>query len=136
MMQLMQALVPPMTAGVPVQPIDDAAPEPAPEPAVVAGAGETAVPCLLCREDLGGLSVEALVCGHTFHTACIDDYIAATNKSRKTCCPYKCHGQAIPVAVIPEPATEPESLAGEPVDDATLNLAALQVVAEAGVNIF
>ena len=150
LVQLMQGLVPRMIAEVPVLPIDDAAPEPAPEPApapaLVAGA-VAAVPlevpsimCVFCREDLGRHSVEALMCGHAFHTACIDDYIAATNKSRMTCCPFKCHTQALPVADIThdERATEPESPAGvqgEPVDDATLNLA-LGVVAEAEVNIF
>jgi hypothetical protein len=143
LMQLMQGLLPGMTAEVPVQPIDDAAPEPAPEPAVVAGAGEAAVPlnvpmCVFCREDLGRLSVEALMCGHAFHTTCIHDYMAATGKSRINCCPFKCHCQALPVADIPEPATGPESLAGvqdEPVDDATANLA-LAVAAEAEANIF
>ena len=145
----MQGLVPRMIAEVPVLPIDDAAPEPAPEPApapaLVAGA-VAAVPlevpnimCVFCREDLGRLSVEALMCGHAFHTTCIDDYIAATNKSRTTCCPFKCHAQALLVADIPdERATEPESPAGvqgEPVDDATSHLA-LAVVAEAEANIF
>jgi hypothetical protein len=144
LMRLMQGLLPGMTAEVPVQPIDDAAPEPAPEPAVVAGAGEAAVPlnvpmCVFCREDLGRLSVEALMCGHAFHTTCIDEYIAATNKSRLTCCPFKCHVHALLVADNPdEGATEPESPAGvqdEPVDDATANLA-LAVAAEAEANIF
>ena len=140
-MQPMQGLLPHMTAGVPVQPIDDGAPEPAPE--LVAGAGEAAVPvdapmCVFCREDLGRLSVEALMCGHAFHTTCIDDYIAATNKSRTTCCPFKCQVQAFPVADITEDATtEPESaeVQGQHVDDATSNLA-VAVVDEAEANIF
>ena len=143
-MQLMQGLLPHMTAGVPVQPIDDAAPEPAPAPALVAGAGEAAVPvdvpmCVFCREDLGRLSVEALMCGHAFHTTCIDEYIAASNKSRMTCCPFKCHVQALLLAADdPDGTTEPESPAGvrgEPVDDATSNLA-LAVIDEAEANIF
>ena len=79
------------------------------------------------------------MCGHAFHTTCIDDYIAATNKSRITCCPFKCHVQDLPVVDYgAEDTTGPEPLAGvqgEPVDDATSNLA-LAVVAEAEANIF
>ena len=34
--------------------------------------------------------MEAMLCGHAFHTCCIDDYISATGKDRRSCCPLKC----------------------------------------------
>jgi dissimilatory sulfite reductase (desulfoviridin) alpha/beta subunit len=46
--------------------------------------------CVFCRSDLGRDGVEALLCGHTFHSTCIEQYMSATGRSRVSCCPYKC----------------------------------------------
>jgi hypothetical protein len=46
--------------------------------------------CVFCQSDLGRDNVEAMLCGHAFHASCIDDYVSATGKSRRFCCPFKC----------------------------------------------
>ena len=52
---------------------------------------------MLCQSVSGTEPVEALECGHTFHTACIDEYVRARTRSltRPACCPYKCHNQVV-----------------------------------------
>ena len=40
--------------------------------------------------ELRSLETEALLCGHTFHNACLVGYMAATGKSRRQACPFKC----------------------------------------------
>ena len=33
---------------------------------------------------------EALLCGHTFHTLCINRYVQATGRSKENACSFKC----------------------------------------------
>ena len=78
--------------------------------------------------ELGQLSpVEALLCGHTFHTACIDDYIAATNRARTHCCPLKCRSQDfVIVGAFENPEhLVPLSPVAQVVDEEAADLAAL-----------
>ena len=35
--------------------------------------------------------MEALLCGHVFHTACINRWMEVTRRTKAECCPYKCH---------------------------------------------
>jgi len=37
---------------------------------------------------------EALLCGHTFHTRCIDQFVQATGRTRENGCSFKCQLQA------------------------------------------
>ena len=34
------------------------------------------------------------MCGHSFHSDCIDAYMRATGKERRHCCVFKCHQMA------------------------------------------
>ena len=60
----------------------------------VLDAGEPAADALTCRICLAPYAeapVEALLCGHTFHTECIDRSVQITGRSRENCCPFKCN---------------------------------------------
>ena len=46
--------------------------------------------CKICLAPLSDSPVEALLCGHTFHTACIDRYAETTGRSRENSCSFKC----------------------------------------------
>ena len=49
-----------------------------------------------------------MLCGHVFHTECINNYCVLGNKTRHTCCPYKCHASTIDVTFeedVEQPAT-------------------------------
>ena len=90
--------------------------------------GDDGPMCVFCQMELGRHSpVEALLCGHTFHTACIDDYIAATNKARTHCCPFKCRSQDfVTVGVFEDPEhLIPLSPVAPVVDGEVADLAAL-----------
>ena len=47
-----------------------------------------------------GSDVEALRCGHIFHTKCIGGYMEATGKTYATCCIYKCHQSVVAVDTL------------------------------------
>ena len=93
--------------------------------------------CVLCQMELGRhSSVEALLCGHTFHAACIDDYIAATNKSRTHCCPFKCRTQDFVIVAVSEDPEHEIILSPAPiVDGEAADLTAL-ASADAAANVF
>ena len=48
--------------------------------------------CRICLQPLrdGVAEVEALLCGHTFHTECITNYSLVTKRSREDACVFKC----------------------------------------------
>jgi hypothetical protein len=50
--------------------------------------------CAFCMDTFGDKEVESLVCGHTFHSSCLADYIEPTGKSKTNACPFKCHAHA------------------------------------------
>lgn len=80
--------------------------------------------CAFCLQDLGDLPVEALLCGHVFHTACVEDYLSATNRDRNTCrCPFKCHVQGF--IEIADPAEPSDAVAVAPLPADVLQLAEL-----------
>ena len=54
--------------------------------------------------------MEALECGHTFHTACIDEYVRIKGLTRSKCCPYKYRGPL--VVVVDEEFTNREVSTG------------------------
>ena len=59
----------------------------------VLDAGEPAADALTCRICLAPYAeapVEALLCGHTFHTKCIDQLVQTTGRSREDCCCFNC----------------------------------------------
>ena len=66
-----------------------------------------------CRSDLGSDGLEALLCGHVFHTSCIEDYMSATGKSRQQACPYKC-AQSDEFAVAEDRLNHEQDRAAEP----------------------
>jgi hypothetical protein len=45
------------------------------------------------------VETEALACGHTFHTCCVEQAVIATRKPKGELCPFRCHQS---VAVVPE----------------------------------
>ena len=47
--------------------------------------------CKFCLSEFGSDPVEALVCGHVFHTDCIHKWMDVSGKSKAESCPYKCH---------------------------------------------
>ena len=47
--------------------------------------------CKLCCSESGSDPVDALVCGHVFHTDCISRWMEVTRRTKAECCPYKCH---------------------------------------------
>ena len=47
--------------------------------------------CVFCQgHDDKSDAWEALLCGHVFHTECLNDYCEATGKSKQAACPHKC----------------------------------------------
>jgi hypothetical protein len=40
----------------------------------------------------------------SLHIVCIDSYIAATNRAKNQCCPFKCWAQAAEPVVVPDGA--------------------------------
>jgi hypothetical protein len=49
--------------------------------------------CVFCQHQLidGTEQCEALLCGHTFHAACIASYCLATGRPKFSACPFKCN---------------------------------------------
>ena len=76
--------------------------------------------CAFCQDTIdphgvGDSAVEALRCGHVFHTSCVNDYCTALNKTRYNCCPFKCDSSpAMAAAASIAAATEPEPPQGQP----------------------
>ena len=50
--------------------------------------------CKICLCPLAEHPCEALLCGHTFHTRCIDQFVQATGRTRENGCSFKCQLQA------------------------------------------
>ena len=50
-----------------------------------------ALDCRFCLDLLATSEHEALMCGHVFHTQCINRYIEVSGCSRRDSCVYKCH---------------------------------------------
>ena len=55
------------------------------------GLTEVTSECKFCLSEFGSDPVEALVCGHVFHTDCINRWMEVTRRTKAECCPYKCH---------------------------------------------
>ena len=82
-----------------------AADEPRPAPAAAAVEGTVMPPspdapqprecatnnCAFCLHPFGDKETESLVCGHVFHSGCLQDYLTTTGKSKALCCPFKCY---------------------------------------------
>ena len=49
--------------------------------------------CVFCQHQLIDATepCEALLCGHTFHAACIAGYCLATGRPKFSACPFKCN---------------------------------------------
>ena len=63
-----------------------------------AGQAHSELECRICHDTFGEQQVEALLCGHVFHTDCINNYCRISDKTRQNCCPFKCHAASIDVA--------------------------------------
>ena len=46
--------------------------------------------CKICLAPLAERHCEALLCGHTFHSDCIDAFVRNTGRSRENGCSFKC----------------------------------------------
>ena len=69
-------------------------------------AGEGEAICAICQFPLqGGGEVEALGCGHAFHSDCINSYAMHRSKPKYMCCPLKCNVQANEDEAETQPAT-------------------------------
>jgi hypothetical protein len=81
---------------------------PVAEPAVeVVAADASDQMCVICQAPFGReLPLEALPCGHVLHIVCIDSYIAATNRAKSQCCPFKCWLQAAEPVVVADGAEQ------------------------------
>ena len=66
---------------------------------------EEIIECKFCLSEFGSDPVEGLLCGHTFHTACIHKWMDISRKPRAEWCPYKCH-QTIVVQVPAQDDTQ------------------------------
>ena len=103
-----RATYPTTSAGLPQQPLQ-APPVQQPEQQDPAASQSIQAPteqqqpeqlqCVFCREPFGDQPVEALLCGHTFHSDCIQNYLQVTNKTKATSCPFKCHKSSVDVAL-------------------------------------
>ena len=72
--------------------------------------------CLICLQSLrDGHQTEALLCGHVYHTHCLNQYVQVTGKPKQEACAMKCHGST----VVPQATGEDEAaeLADDEVDD-------------------
>ena len=49
-----------------------------------------ALKCKICLAPYAEAPVEKLLCGHTFHTKCIDGLVQTTGRSREDCCCFNC----------------------------------------------
>ena len=48
-----------------------------------------------------GTETEALLCGHVYHTCCLNQYMQVTGKPLQEACPMKCHGSTVVPAIAP-----------------------------------
>ena len=60
------------------------------------GPTEEILECKLCCSEFGPDPVDALVCGHVFHTDCIHKWMEFIRKPKAECCPHKCHCVQVP----------------------------------------
>lgn len=89
-------------------------------------AGDAGPPeCVFCRDVLGTIGVEALECGHTYHTECLNGYMEATGKDKSNACPFKCHGHLQRVDFVVDDAP-----AAAPPNDEVINVEVETAVAE------
>ena len=68
------------------------------QPARVADGDSGDQICIICQDVLGQGASEALLCGHVFHSLCINEYVSCAGKTKATCCPFKCPVRAEPDA--------------------------------------
>ena len=59
-------------------------------PAAAEESVDETLECKICLAPLVDLPCEALLCGHTFHTDCIDRFVRTTGRSRENGCSFKC----------------------------------------------
>ena len=72
--------------------------------------------CLFCLQPLkDNGETEALLCGHVYHTHCLNQYVQVTGKPKQEACTMKCHCST----VVPQATGEDEAaeLADDEVDD-------------------
>ena len=56
--------------------------------------------CKICLCPLNEFPSEALLCGHAFHTECINEYVLSKGCSKENACSYKCKLKASRVDVM------------------------------------
>ena len=76
--------------------------------------------CKFCLSEFGSDPVEGLLCGHVFHTACINRWMEVTRKPKAECCPYKCH-QTIVVQVPAQDDRQTMDVDGQQVADTNVD---------------
>ena len=68
--------------------------------------------CTICMDDLicrqNPRPVEALLCGHTFHTECLEALLEARHCTRFEACPYRCHQSTPAVALAAGTSAPPQ----------------------------
>ena len=80
------------------------------------GPTEEILGCKFCLSEFGSDPVEGLLCGHVFHTDCINRYMEITCKPKAECCPYKCHHSMV-VQVPVQDDTQTMDVDDHPVAD-------------------
>ena len=69
--------------------------------------------CLFCLQPLkDNGETEALLCGHVYHTYCLNQYMQVTGKPLREACPMKCHGSTV------VPADDEDEEADDEVEEA------------------
>ena len=71
--------------------------------------------CAVCMDILNdGKPTEALMCGHSFHSECIDRYCSVTGRNIYEACPYKCYNHAKAGGQVSFPIDVDDEIANEP----------------------
>ena len=85
--------------------------------------------CAICRDNLmDGSPRQALECMHSFHAACIQEYMEVSGKPFRYCCPYKCFAEELEEV---NPPPNDEAAVANPGAAAPLEAAVLEAMGDA-----
>jgi hypothetical protein len=82
--------------------------------------------CVICHQEIGPPEGrQRMLCTHTFHKVCINEYIAVTGKSFRHACPFKCFHDELAGGITVDDDEQGAEIAPPPQPDDTEGLLAL-----------
>ena len=80
--------------------------------------------------NLNDKPLEALLCGHTYHSECIIQYCSVTAKNKEEACPLKCYHYANTRSEVIFPIEDNDEVATEPGEDSDPQVFAAAIAAQ------